>query len=216
MARESFETYQTLLGLPGDPVEFIDSYALWDRVDWDRRGSAPRDPRPPFADLADTLLGDLSPDAVDLAPGTHDFGDRHALRFRQMMFNLGACARLLMEDFLVNHGRIQIAEFRTPADLAALPQKTLINATGYGARALFDDRTVIPVRGQLARMAPQSDVHYGLYYRHAAFVPRRDGAVFQYTGDSDYYGFDDATTVPSREEAELAVNTIAGLYAPAS
>ena len=30
MARKSFDTYQTLLGLPGDPVEFIDTYAVSD------------------------------------------------------------------------------------------------------------------------------------------------------------------------------------------
>ncbi len=30
MARESFRTYQTLLGLPGDPVEFIDDYFVSD------------------------------------------------------------------------------------------------------------------------------------------------------------------------------------------
>src|SRR5216684_5776446 len=30
MARQSFQTYQTLLGLPGNPVEFIDSYFVSD------------------------------------------------------------------------------------------------------------------------------------------------------------------------------------------
>jgi hypothetical protein len=36
--------------------------------------------------------------------------------------------------------------------------------------------------------------------------------VFQVLGDSDYYGFNDETTTPDRGEAELAVNTIAGLF----
>ena len=39
--------------------------------------------------------------------------------------------------------------------------------------------------------------------------------VFQVVGDDDYYGFNDDTAVPDRAEAELAVNTIAGLYNPA-
>ncbi|TLZ29513.1 MAG: hypothetical protein E6K27_01485 [Gammaproteobacteria bacterium] len=93
-------------------------------------------------------------------------------------------------------------------------EKTLINATGYGARALFDDASVIPVRGQLARMIPQPQVDYGLIYKGVAFVPRRDGLVFQVIGETDYYGFNDETTVPDRAEAELAVNTIAGLFRP--
>jgi glycine/D-amino acid oxidase-like deaminating enzyme len=99
-----------------------------------------------------------------------------------------------------------------PADLAALPQRTLINATGYGARALFDDRSITPVRGQLAHLIPQPEINYGLFYRDVAFVPRRDGLVFQVVGDDDYYGFDDATTEPDRVEAQHAVDTIAGLF----
>ena len=46
-----------------------------------------------------------------------------------------------------------------------------------------------------------------------AFVPRRDGMVFQVIGDDDYYGYDDASATPDRAEAELAVTTIARLFA---
>jgi hypothetical protein len=69
------------------------------------------------------------------------------------------------------------------------------------------------VRGQLARMIPQSDIHYGLFYKDVSFVPRRDGLAFQAVGENDYYGFNDDTTVPNRAEADHAVNTIAGLFA---
>ena len=69
-----------------------------------------------------------------------------------------------------------------------------------------------PVRGQLARAIPQPDIDYGLFYKGVAFVPRRDGLVFQAVGESDYYGFDDYTRVPDRAEAERAVTTIAHLY----
>jgi hypothetical protein len=122
---------------------------------------------------------------------------------------------MLLADYLAMGGRIEIVEFRSPAELAALPQQTLINATGYGARALFDDRSVVPVRGQLARMMPQNDVHYGLYYDDVSFVPRRDGLVFQVVGADDYYGYDDASTMPDRAEAERAVTTIASLFTKA-
>jgi glycine/D-amino acid oxidase-like deaminating enzyme len=119
---------------------------------------------------------------------------------------------MLTADFLSNGGQIEIKEFHSPADFAQLRQKTLINATGYGSRALFNDQSITPVRGQLARMIPQPEINYGLYYKGSSFVPRRDGLVFQAVGDDDYYGFDDDTTTPSRAEAEFAVNTIAGLF----
>jgi glycine/D-amino acid oxidase-like deaminating enzyme len=118
-----------------------------------------------------------------------------------------------MSDYLSNGGKIEIVEFHGPADLASVRQKTLVNATGYGARALFGDESVVPVRGQLARMIPQPDIRYGLFYKGTSFIPRRDGMVFQYIGENDYYGYGDDTAQPDRAEAARAVNTIAGLFA---
>jgi glycine/D-amino acid oxidase-like deaminating enzyme len=210
MARASFQTYQNFLGLPGTPVEFIDSYYVSD----DGAMRAPSEPagRPAFANLQRELVADLSPRSVDFAPGSHSLGQRYLKRNSQLMFNLAAYTRLLMSEFVANGGRIEITEFHTPEDFAKLREKTLINATGYGARALFGDSTITPVRGQLARAIPQPEVDYGLIYKGVAFVPRRDGLVFQALGDNDYYGFDDDTTVPDRTEAERAVNTIGALF----
>jgi glycine/D-amino acid oxidase-like deaminating enzyme len=212
MARQSFRTYQSLLGLAGNPVEFIDNLFVSDEANFTRRGAA-GDARPRFAELQRELIPDLIPRAEEFTPGTHPFGGRYVRRNSLMMFNISAYSRLLVADFLANGGKIEIREFRTPSDFAGLHEQVLINATGFGARALFGDESITPVRGQLARMIPQPDVNYGVIYKNAAFVPRRDGWVFQVIGDNDYYGFDDATTVPDRAEAELAVNTITGLWA---
>ena len=210
MARASFQTYQNFLGLPGTPVEFIDSYYVSD----DAAMRTPGEPagRPAFANLQRDLVGDLIPQSVDFAPGSHSLGQRYLKRNSQLMFNLTAYTRLLMSDFIANGGKLEIAQFHTPEDFAKLREKTLINATGYGARALFGDTTITPVRGQLARAIPQPEVDYGLIYKGVAFVPRRDGLVFQALGDNDYYGFGDDTTVPDRAEADRAVNTIAALF----
>jgi glycine/D-amino acid oxidase-like deaminating enzyme len=212
MARESFQTYQSLLGLPGDPVEFIDLYEVRDAAERNRQANLPADERPPFAELQSKLIADLMPHAQEFAPGSHQFGARYLRRDTPMMFNLMVYARMLMSDFIANGGKIEITEFHTPGDLASLRQRTVINATGYGARALFDDQSVVPVRGQLAHMIPQPDINYGLFYKDVAFIPRRDGLVFQVIGESDYYGFNDDTAMPDRAEAEHAVRTIAGLY----
>ncbi len=215
MARQSFQTYQTLLGLPGNPVEFIDSYFVSDDPNTPRRGGPSADARPKFADLQRELIGDLIPRSENFGPGSHPFNERYLRRNTLMMFNITAYARLLMGDFVANGVKIEIAEFHAPADFVKLREKVLINATGYGSRALFGDESIVPVRGQLARMIPQPEMNYGLFYKGVAFVPRRDGLVFQVVGEDDYYGFNDDTTVPDRAEAELAVNTIAGLYQPA-
>jgi glycine/D-amino acid oxidase-like deaminating enzyme len=214
MARTSFQTYQNFLGLPGTPVEFIDNYLVSDGASARRRGESggKADDRAPFAELQRELIGDLMPRGVDFAPGSHSLGQRYLRQSSLMMFNLSAYSRLLMSDFRANGGKIEIAEFHSADDFAKLPQKALINATGYGARALFGDQSVIPVRGQLARGIPQPEVNYGLFYNNVSFVPRRDGFVFQAVGENDYYGYNDDTTVPDRAEAEGAVNTIGELF----
>ncbi|HEY2676630.1 MAG TPA: FAD-dependent oxidoreductase [Steroidobacteraceae bacterium] len=214
MARTSYQTYQNFLGLPGTPVEFIDNYFVADDASAPRRGEpeGDADNRPPFAELQREVIGDLVPRSTDLPPGSHSLGQRYLRRNTLMMFNLASYSRLLVGDFHANGGKIEIAEFHSPDDFVKLREKVLINATGYGARALFGDLSVTPVRGQLARVIPQAEVRYGLFYNNVSFVPRRDGFVFQAVGDNDYYGYNDDTSVPDRAEAERAVNTIADLF----
>src|SRR3984893_5769937 len=66
MGRQSFLTYQTLLGLPGNPVEFIDNYFVSDEPEPQRRRGALQDDRPPFAYLQGELIGDLMPRSENL------------------------------------------------------------------------------------------------------------------------------------------------------
>ena len=117
-----------------------------------------------------------------------------------------------MTDFLLEGGRIERKEFHAPAELRELPQKILINASGYGARALWQDNSIIPVRGQIAWLLPQPEVHYGLLYKRVYVLARRDGIVVQADGKGDMEGYNDANEEPNRAEAETAVRTIAEVY----
>jgi glycine/D-amino acid oxidase-like deaminating enzyme len=213
-ARYSYRTYQSLLGLADQPVEYLDSYAVdggQDAVSGDGAGRN----RPEFAELQGKLLADLLPGRRELPAGAQMLGSHELTRSTTLMFNLSAYTRLLLSDFRAAGGTIEVTEFTSPGDLARLPQSTLIHATGYGARALFGDESVIPVRGQLARTPPQEGIRYGLEYRDSYFVPRRDGFVFQVVGPDDYYGYGDDTIVPDRGEALHAIQTIQSLFPPA-
>jgi glycine/D-amino acid oxidase-like deaminating enzyme len=212
MARTSFQAHQTWLGLAGTPVEFIDEYVGIPPGE----PQHPADPRPGFAHLAPELLQGITPEVVEtFAPGTHNLGPLTLRRAPRLMYNLTAYSRMLLGDFLARGGLIEVREFRAPSELSRLRQRTVINATGYGARALFDDTSIVPVRGQLARTPADPEVGYGIVAAGAAFVPRRDGCVFQILGADDYYGYGDQTVVPDRAEAERAVRTITGLFAVA-
>jgi glycine/D-amino acid oxidase-like deaminating enzyme len=210
-ARYSYRTYQSLLGLADQPVEYLDGYSVASGQGEPAVDDASKD-RPAFAQLSGQLLADLLPRSRVFPAGTHNLGAHELTRFTTLMFNLSAYTRLLISDFRAGGGTIEVTEFTSPVDLARLPQKTLIHATGYGARALFGDESVIPVRGQLARTPLQEGIRYGLEYRDSFFVPRRDGFVFQVVGADDYYGYGDDSTVPDRVEAEHAISTIQSLF----
>lgn len=214
MCRESHAQYQNLLGLPGDPIEWIDQYRIRDERRGAPRPEEPADSRPQFAELESELVRDLYATSKEYAPGTHPFGQqRWAYRNSTIMFNITAYSYFLLSQFREAGGKIEIREFHNPAEVLTLRQKTILNCTGYAAKALFGDQSLVPVRGQLARLPTQPDVRYGIFYNGVSFVPRRDGQVFQVTGPNDYYGFGDDTTVPDRAEAEKAVTTIASLFA---
>src|SRR5262245_32042514 len=132
MARQSFQTYQSFLGLSGTPVEFVDSYFVSDDPPSQQRNAQP-DSRPPFAELGRELIPDLFPRVVDFQPGSHSLGPRYLQRFTQLMFNLPAYTRTLLADFTANGGKIEIAEFHNPGEFSRLKEATLVNATGYGA-----------------------------------------------------------------------------------
>lgn len=213
MCRESFRVYQTLLGLPDDPVEWIDTYFLEDVPARPATAEASQS-RPPFADhLQRELTPDLVPHFETIPLGEHPFGSRQAQRRSGMMFNIGPYTKLLLDEFLARGGRLQTREFRSLAEFRSLRETVIVNCTGYGARDLCQDKSIIPVRGQLAHLIPQPEVHYGLYYDGVSFVPRRDGPIVQQTGPDDYFGFDDDSTAPDHAEAEHAVQVIAGLFA---
>jgi len=210
MARTSYAAYQTMLGLPGEPVSWSDRYTLFDG-----EGGGPRGPRAAgavhFAEYGERLH-DIVPRSHDLPAGSHPFPVNRVRHGTSMQFNVTEMAHLLTSDFLAEGGKIVAMTFDTPADLARLKEPVVVNCTGYGARALWKDETVTPVRGQIAWLAPQPEVRYGVYYKHVSVLPRPDGIVVQYVGDSDMWGYGVAEERPDRTEAETAVAAIAGLY----
>jgi hypothetical protein len=205
MARLSFRTFQHLLGLPGDPIEWRDGYYLRDLEPGAEQPFVQSEPS--YAAL-DHRLRDLVPSSEELAPGTHPFRGFYVRRYSDLVFNLSSYQRMLVSDFLAAGGQIETRDFASPSDLMKLREKTLINATGYGARALFGDESLVPVRGQLLRLIPQPEITYSLSHRSLFMLPRRDGIVVQ-TPEGDVYGSDD--TAPDRAVAERAVQALAEL-----
>jgi hypothetical protein len=58
-----------------------------------------------------------------------------------------------------------------------LPEKLVFNCTGLGAKALFGDEELTPIRGQLTFLLPQPEVTYATLYQNTYMFSRRDGVL---------------------------------------
>jgi hypothetical protein len=202
--------------MPGNPIEWTDRYQLTD-IAPDQAQEQAQARRQPADELEfaryQSRIGDITPKSIDLPPGTHPFSTKYARRNSSLTFNVADYSRQLMNDFLIAGGKIEAAEFHTPSDLSALPQKVILNCTGYGARALWKDESVTPVRGQIAWLIPQEDAHYGLGFGTLNVLARRDGIVIQSSEQGEASGWKDENETPDRGEAERGVQALAALYA---
>lgn len=219
MARTSWAAHQTYVGLPGEPVTFQERYAL--------RSSSPTPSRPAtvpapalsptrptpirFAEYADRL-NDIVPRARDLQRSQHPFPVGGARVGPNMQFNIAELGHRLTADFIAEGGRIEQRTFHSPEEFAALAEPVVVNCTGYGARALFRDDSVVPVRGQMAWLPPQPEVRYSVYYDGVGLISRPDGVGVQALRGGDMLGYGDDKENVDRAEAEAAIGRAAVLF----
>jgi D-amino-acid oxidase len=106
------------------------------------------------------LMAGLSVGQDVLGPGEHPFPTKYALRSPQIRIEPNIYLDNLVRDFQLWGGHIVIRKFETPRELAALREPIVINCTGLGAKDLFGDQELVPLKGQLTVMAPQPEVTY--------------------------------------------------------
>jgi len=147
-------------------VSWINEYRLSDE--------APATPPPVLRNpMADLLPSDVDVGSVLLGPGEHPFGARYATQHPTMRFEPSIYLDALMRDVTEFGGRIVIRSFDTPRDLMSLAEPLIVNCTGLGAKTLFGDPELVPVKGQLTVLVPQPEVTYMV----GGMLPRSDGVV---------------------------------------
>ncbi|WP_164155868.1 FAD-dependent oxidoreductase [Sandarakinorhabdus rubra] len=216
MARRSHAIYQSFLGRAGNPVEFYDRYTLFDAPPGPRGEDMvplPGGGSDHFVNYEDQVR-DLSPGQDTIAAGQHPFAVPVVRRTTSMLFNIADLAHQLEADFLMAGGRFVPMTLASPADFGRIREKVIFNCTGYGARTLMRDESIIPVRGQIAWLLPQPEVRYGVYYNNISMLPRRDGMVVQDLGATEAFGFNDANEAPDPAAARASLAVIAGLFQP--
>ena len=135
--------------------------------------------------------GDELPGGNDLYPAIeihrdpdHYFGFPYVKQFSTMLIEPSIYLAALLRDFYIAGGRVVVKEFRTREEIMRLPEPVIFNCTGLGARALFNDQKLGPVRGQLEVLLPQPEVDY-CYLSRGYMFPRRDGIILGGTFDHD-------------------------------
>lgn len=207
MARYSYRRYQSWLGVAGNPVEWRDMYGLSDEPP-----GAPShggdSVEPDYPSFSRELIPDLTPRPVPVT--AHPFPAAYVQRRSALLFNIASYARLMMTDFLINGGKIETFVLADKSDFSAIDERTIINCTGYGARALLSDDSIVPVRGQTAKLMPQPGLDYGFNYRskRVSVYPRRDGLLVQAQAEGDYNN-DKENLDP--EESVAAVKRLEGI-----
>ncbi len=127
--------------------------------------------------LPDWGLPELYPDRHALTASENPFASRYVISERSMFIEPPTYLRALLRDFHLAGGRIVVRDLASPADVAALPQPIVVNCTGLGARELFGDRELTPIKGQLTVLLPQPRVDYAVVTRDLYMFPRVDGIL---------------------------------------
>jgi hypothetical protein len=224
MARMSWKTLRSYLGLPGNPVTFTDHYRMSDTP---FGGETPPDPSLPplpppswtglptqnsdFGRYADRIE-DLTPKPQILTDDTNPFPVKYVSRTTQMFFNFTEYGHLLMSDFYAAGGKIEMRDFHSPSELASVKEKVVINCPGFAARDWWKDKSMVPVRGQTGWLIPQPEVNYAMTYRNVQILSKSDGIMVIALEHGDLKGYNDSDESVRRAESERAVRVVEELY----
>jgi len=209
-ARRALGVHQSLVGTLGDPVEYVPEYQLSDPAPDPARQRVP--PEHQWLHLGRRLRG-LTPGFRRLDAGEHSFAGKDVSSGQSMIFNVAAYSDRLARLFMLRGGKMVRRSFPDRAAVLALDEPVVLNCMGFGAKNIWSDPGLVPVRGQINWFIPQAEARYALYHRGAFAVSRRDGVVVQYLGDNDDWGYGVESELADREELGLAQAAIAAAFA---
>ena len=152
------------------------------------------------------------PGGKELYPGFnehHDakffFGTPDVTEISTMMIEPPIYLNALTEDFYLAGGKIEVRHFDSKQDIELLVERVIMNCTGLGASKLFIDPELIPVRGQLSILLPQTEIDYSYvvpsHDNLLYMFPRKDGIILGGTSEKGNWSLE-----PDAKESERILN----------
>jgi len=154
-----------------------------------------------------------------LGPGEHPFPTKYAIRTPALAIEPNVYLDALVRDFLMFGGRIVIRKFETPRDLMSVPEPIVVNCTGLGSFTLFDDKELVPIKGQLTALPAQPEVNYRAGGRtasgtQASMNSRSDGIIVGNLQDRGNWSLEPDQDVLQRN-VQAAIDFFSRMRAPA-
>ena len=184
-ARYSYTRYQTMLGSHYG-VRWLTNYEMSDK------------PLPTNGLMSRTgPMAGMMPRYENLPTDSHPFPFRYARQFDTMFIEPPIYLETLMREVRSAGASMECREFHDVADLLALPEDLIVNCTGLGAKDLFQDDELTPIKGQLTILQPQPEVEYATLRPELYMFPRRDAIVLGGTHERGVWD-----SVPDEVESE--------------
>ncbi|MEM9233942.1 MAG: FAD-dependent oxidoreductase [Pseudomonadota bacterium] len=150
-----------------------------------------------FFELSEEETGQVFPPRVEgddlylereAVRGDDALGYAQGIRYQALMIDPSQFLPALLEDIRLMGGQIVQEKFETRDDVERLSEGVIVNCTGYGSKALFNDEELTPVRGQLTLIKGQPDIDYGYALgrgesEYLYMFPRRDHLILGGTKD---------------------------------
>ena len=149
------------------------------------------------------LIADLYPETAQLDPSEHPFPTPYVRRRWTLQFEPSVYLNALLRDVRLASGprSVVVREFTNLDELLMLDEPVIMNCTGLGAKPLFGDEELHPVKGQLTVLLPQPEVNYAVVGGGLHMLPRRDGIILGSTREAN-----DWTLEPSEKQMERVMN----------
>ncbi len=133
----------------------------------------------------------MLPSFRDLSPSEHPFqGYRYVRQFDGMLIEPPIYLEAMLDEVRAAGAAVRVTELAGREALAALPERIVVNCTGLGARALFGDEELVPVKGQLTFLLPQPEVGYAVLNGENYMFPRSDGILLGGTHETGVWSLE--------------------------